>query len=118
MCSGKIYFELEERRKKDNQTMWPLFASNRYIALQAQLDALYKKYSKAIWHWVGREPLNMGAATFLRMNLKNINFYIISHKASAVATATGHSKFHAKRTGRSHRCGIQDLNELNIKQVK
>jgi 2-oxoglutarate dehydrogenase E1 component len=37
----------------------------------------------------------MGAATFLRMNVKNINFYIISRTASA-ATATGYAKIHAK----------------------
>jgi 2-oxoglutarate dehydrogenase E1 component len=37
----------------------------------------------------------MGAAAFLRMNVKNINFYIISRTASA-ATATGYSKVHAK----------------------
>ena len=62
---------------------------------QNQLDVLYKKYSKAIWYWVQEEPLNMGAATFLRMNMKNINFYIISRQAGA-ATATGYAKVHAR----------------------
>jgi 2-oxoglutarate dehydrogenase E1 component len=37
----------------------------------------------------------MGAATFLRMNLKNINFFIISRVQSA-STATGYAKIHAK----------------------
>jgi len=37
----------------------------------------------------------MGAASFLKMNLKNINFGIISRNASA-ATATGYSKVHAQ----------------------
>ena len=55
----------------------------------------YKKYSKAIWHWVQEEPLNMGAASYLRMNLKNINFYIISRSKSA-STATGYAKIHGK----------------------
>ncbi len=102
-CSGKIYFDLAERQQKDLPTGQ---AGNRKdVAIvrleqihplpQKQLDDLYKKYSKAIWYWVQEEPLNMGAATFLRMNLKNINFYIISRQASA-ATATGYSKIHAK----------------------
>ncbi|HNL83333.1 MAG TPA: hypothetical protein PKG56_08065 [Chitinophagaceae bacterium] len=39
------------------------------------------------------EPLNMGAATFLKMNLQSINFGIISRHASA-STATGYSKVH------------------------
>lgn len=66
-----------------------------YPLPQNQLDELYKKYNKAIWYWVQEEPVNMGAASFLRMNLKNINFYIISRQASA-ATATGYAKVHAK----------------------
>jgi 2-oxoglutarate dehydrogenase E1 component len=37
----------------------------------------------------------MGAATYLRMNLKHINIYIISRQASA-ATATGYAKIHAR----------------------
>jgi 2-oxoglutarate dehydrogenase E1 component len=69
-----------------------------YPLPQQQLDALYKKYSKAIWYWVQEEPLNMGAAGFLRMNLTNIHFYIISRQASA-ATATGYAKIHAKEQG-------------------
>jgi 2-oxoglutarate dehydrogenase E1 component len=37
----------------------------------------------------------MGAATFLKMNLQNINFGIISRTASA-STATGYAKIHIK----------------------
>jgi 2-oxoglutarate dehydrogenase E1 component len=96
LCTGKVYFDLAERQQKDNRTDVAVIRMEQIYPLpQNQLDELYKKYSKAIWHWVQEEPLNMGAATFLRMNLKNINFYIISRSASA-ATATGFSKVHAK----------------------
>ncbi len=96
MCCGKIYFDLEEKRQKDNRTDIAIVRIEQLYPLpQNQLDALYKKYSKAIWYWVQEEPLNMGAATYLRMNLRNINFYIVSRQASA-ATATGFSKIHAK----------------------
>jgi 2-oxoglutarate dehydrogenase E1 component len=95
-CSGKIYFDLAERQLKDNRKDVAIVRVEQIYPLpQNQLDELYKKYSKAIWHWVQEEPLNMGAATFLRMNLKNINFYIISRTQSA-STATGYSKIHAK----------------------
>ena len=95
MCTGKIYFELEERRQKEDRKDVAIIRLEQiYPIPQAQLDQLYKKYSKAIWHWVQEEPLNMGAATFLRMNIKNINFYIVSRQPSA-ATATGYAKFHA-----------------------
>ena len=95
-CSGKIYFDLAERQQKENRNDIAIVRLEQIHPLpQKQLDALYKKYSKAIWYWVQEEPLNMGAATFLRMNLKNINFYIISRQLSA-STATGYGKIHAK----------------------
>ena len=96
MCTGKIYFDLEEKRQKENRTDIAIVRVEQLYPLpQNQLDELYKKYSKAIWYWVQEEPLNMGAASYLRMNVKNINFYIFSRLASA-ATATGFSKIHAK----------------------
>jgi len=93
-CSGKMYFDLAERQTKDNRTDVAVIRLEQIYPLpQKQLDELYKKYSKAIWYWVQEEPLNMGAATFLRMNVKNINFYVISRQVSA-STATGYSKIH------------------------
>jgi 2-oxoglutarate dehydrogenase E1 component len=95
-CSGKIYFDLAERQQKDNRKDVAIVRLEQiYPIPQKQLDELYQKYSKAIWHWVQEEPLNMGAASFLRMNLKNINFFIISRVTSA-STATGYAKIHAK----------------------
>jgi 2-oxoglutarate dehydrogenase E1 component len=96
MCSGKVYFDLDEKRKKENRTDIAIIRLEQLYPLpQAALDELYKKYGKAIWYWVQEEPMNMGAATYLRMNLQNINFYIISRLASA-ATATGFAKVHAR----------------------
>jgi 2-oxoglutarate dehydrogenase E1 component len=96
LCTGKVYFDLAERKQKENRNDIAIIRLEQIHPLpQQQLDELYAKYNKAIWYWVQEEPLNMGAATFLRMNVKNINFYIISRSASA-STATGYSKIHAK----------------------
>ena len=96
MCTGKVYFDLVEKKQKEEHNDTAIIRIEQLYPLpQNQLDGLYKKYSKAIWYWVQEEPVNMGAATFLRMNLKNINFYIVSRQASA-ATATGYAKIHAK----------------------
>lgn len=96
LCSGKMYFDLADRQQKDQRKDVAIVRLEQIHPLpKHQLDTLYKKYSKAIWYWVQEEPLNMGAATFLRMNLNSINFFIISRQASA-ATATGYSKIHAK----------------------
>ena len=99
LCSGKMYFDLAERQQKENRTDVAIIRLEQIYPLpQNQLNELYKKYSKAIWHWVQEEPLNMGAATFLRMNLTTINLYVISRQASA-STATGYAKVHAKEQG-------------------
>lgn len=93
-CSGKIYFDLHEKREKEERKDIAIIRMEQLYPLpQKQLDALYEKYDKAIWYWTQEEPLNMGAASFLRMNLTSINFGIVSRLASA-ATASGYSKVH------------------------
>ncbi|MFN4008065.1 MAG: 2-oxoglutarate dehydrogenase E1 component [Chitinophagaceae bacterium] len=93
-CSGKIYFDLAEKQQKENRTDVAIIRVEQLYPLpEKQLAALYKKYAKAVWFWVQEEPLNMGAAAFLRMNLTSINYGIISRQASA-ATATGYMKVH------------------------
>lgn len=95
LCSGKIFYELADKQEKENRGDVAVVRLEQIYPLpHKQLDALYKKYSKATWFWVQEEPLNMGAASFLQMNLKNINFGVISRNASA-ATATGYAKVHA-----------------------
>jgi 2-oxoglutarate dehydrogenase E1 component len=95
-CSGKLYFELAEKKQKENRTDVAVVRVEQLYPLpENQLLELYRKYSKATWFWVQEEPLNMGAASFLQMNLKSINYGVISRNASA-ATATGYAKVHAK----------------------
>ncbi|HVX48876.1 MAG TPA: 2-oxoglutarate dehydrogenase E1 component [Chitinophagaceae bacterium] len=93
-CSGKIYFDLLEKQQKDDRKDVAVIRLEQLYPLPVkQLDALHKKYSRAIWFWVQEEPLNMGAASFLQMNLKQFNYGVISRNASA-ATATGYAKVH------------------------
>ncbi len=93
-CSGKIYFDLAEKQLKDNRKDVAIIRLEQIYPLPVkQLNELHKKYNKAVWFWVQEEPLNMGAASFLQMNVKQINYGVISRNASA-ATATGYSKVH------------------------
>ena len=95
-CSGKLSFELADKQQKEDRKDIAIVRLEQIYPLPVkQLDALYKKYSRAMWFWVQEEPLNMGAASFLQMNLKSINFGVISRNTAA-ATATGYSKVHAK----------------------
>ena len=94
LCSGKIYFDLIERKEKDKANDTAIIRLEQLYPLPyKQLEALYKKYNKATWFWVQEEPQNMGAASFLQMNLKSINYGIISRQPSA-STATGFNKIH------------------------
>jgi len=95
-CSGKVYFDLLERQQKNSVSDVAIIRLEQIYPLPyKQLDALYQKYKSATWFWVQEEPLNMGAASFLQMNLKSINFGIISRQPSA-STATGYSKVHGQ----------------------
>jgi len=95
-CSGKVYYDLAEKQQKDQRKDVAIVRLEQIYPLpQKQLDALAAKYNKATWFWVQEEPLNMGAASFLQMNLKHLNYGVISRQPSA-ATATGYSKIHAQ----------------------
>ncbi len=95
-CSGKIYFDLAEHQQKDKRKDVAVIRVEQLYPLPAkQLEALNKKYNRATWFWVQEEPLNMGAATFLQMNLKSINYGVISRQPSA-STATGYNKVHVQ----------------------
>lgn len=94
LCSGKIYFELKEYQQQHQQWATAVVRLEQLYPLPlGQLQVLHKKYGKATWYWVQEEPLNMGAASFLQMNLKSINYGLIGRQPSA-ATATGHAKIH------------------------
>lgn len=95
-CSGKIYFDLAERQQQENTKDTAIIRVEQLYPLpENQLLNLYNKYNKATWFWVQEEPLNMGAASYLQMNLKSINYGVISRQPSA-STATGFSKVHAQ----------------------
>ena len=93
-CSGKVYYDLLDQQQTDQRRDVAIVRLEQIYPLPSnQLEALYKKYKNAVWYWVQEEPLNMGAASFLQMNLKQMNYGIIGRKASA-STASGFMKIH------------------------
>lgn len=96
LCSGKIYFELREKQLKDNRKDVAIVRLEQLYPLpEKQLESIFNQYNRALWFWVQEEPLNMGAASYLRMNLRTMDLGIISRQPSA-ATATGYAKVHAR----------------------
>ncbi len=95
LCSGKIYFDLSEKQITENiQDIAIVRLEQIYPIPHQQLQDLKAKYKKAEWIWVQEEPRNMGALSFLKMNLENFPMRYISRPASA-STATGFAKKHA-----------------------
>lgn len=96
LCSGKMYFDLSEKQiKEDRKDVAIVRLEQLYPLPVQQLEGIQQKYKGATWFWVQEEPLNMGAASFLQMNLKQFNYGVISRNPSA-ATATGYAKVHAQ----------------------
>ncbi len=94
LCTGKIYFELADRKLADKRNDVAVVRLEQLYPLpENQLSELQKKYAKATWFWIQEEPLNMGAASFLKMNLQRLRFGVIARQASA-STATGYNKVH------------------------
>jgi 2-oxoglutarate dehydrogenase E1 component len=93
-CSGKIYFDLNEFRQQNGVTDTAIIRIEQLYPLPGkQLESLVNKYKNASWRWVQEEPKNMGAASYLTMNLDFFPFSIIARNPSA-ATATGYNKIH------------------------
>ncbi len=72
LCSGKLYFELHQRRRELEDVATAIVRIEQFYPFpEAALAALAKRYRKARrWLWVQEEPENMGAWTFLRPRLE------------------------------------------------
>ncbi|MEB2776682.1 2-oxoglutarate dehydrogenase E1 component [Algoriphagus sp. D3-2-R+10] len=97
LCSGKIYYDLEEAREKEK-------VKDVAIVRIEQLHPLPKKkmldvlagYPEAELVWVQEEPSNMGYWNYiLRLLHKEIPMDVIARKASA-SPATGYNKVHVE----------------------
>lgn len=93
-CSGKIYYELLEKRSKEQiQDIALLRVEQLYPCPVDQIMMLIKKYNTDDIIWCQEEPANMGAWLNWRLYAPQIPFHLVSRKASA-STATGFHKTH------------------------
>lgn len=96
LCSGKIYYDLLDRRVKDGREKdVAIIRMEQVFPLPVdQLEALKDKYSKAEEiYWVQEEPANMGVWPYLVRKMRKENIEVISRKESS-STATGYNKQH------------------------
>jgi len=92
LCSGKIYYELLNKRAKEGAEDVALVRVEQLFPLDKQgIKELIEKYKAKEVVWVQEEPENMGAWTFILTELRSFGIDVIAREASA-ATATGSSK--------------------------
>ncbi len=94
-CSGKIYYDLIERREKEGVNDIAFIRLEQlYPFPQKQLDAILSQYSKVKeFLFVQEEPENMGPWRFVDYNLRSLNLKYIG-RAAAASPATGYTKKH------------------------
>ncbi|MDZ7741918.1 MAG: 2-oxoglutarate dehydrogenase E1 component [Bacteroidota bacterium] len=94
-CSGKIYYELLERKEEKKDDKIALVRLEQLYPLPfRQMMEVVNKYKKArTWLWVQEEPINMGGWSFMHMNFKEVPLRVIGRPPSG-SPATGSGKFH------------------------
>ena len=95
LCSGKIYYDLLEKKRNDKREDVAIVRLEQLYPLpEKQLDAIFKKYGKAQTRWVQEEPANNGAWTHILFHVCGKHpMQLVSRPASA-SPATGYKKKH------------------------
>ena len=92
LCSGKIFYELQERRDQELRKKIAIVRIEQlYPFNKERIIDLINKYQAKKIIWVQEEPQNMGAWNYILSQLREYKIDIISRESSA-ATATGSSK--------------------------
>ncbi len=97
LCSGRLYYDLLERRDKEQRADTALIRLEQlYPVPEKQIAALRQKYVQATrWLYVQEEPANMGGWPYLRNHLPLPGLEGVS-RAEASTTATGFPAQHAR----------------------
>ena len=101
LCSGKIYYDLLEYRKKSAFIQTAIVRVEQLYPMNKRLlKKIIQRYKQANYTvWCQEEPQNMGAYNFIDLNLSEIlqknNLIYIGRKPSA-SPATGALKVHQK----------------------
>ena len=97
LCTGKVYFDLEEAREKEKNTQVALVRLEQLHPLpKKQIFDVLKSYKGAEVVWVQEEPENMGYWNYLlRLLYQELPMRVIARKSSA-SPATGYNKVHVE----------------------
>jgi 2-oxoglutarate dehydrogenase E1 component len=97
LCSGKVYYDLLERRERDDSGQLAIVRLEQFYPLPVEaLRGAVGRYRKAKeWVWVQEESLNMGGWTFIEPRLRALGWNVkyVGRDTSA-SPATGSRKIH------------------------
>tara|TARA_Y100000588_G_C14020064_1_gene823842 strand:- start:498 stop:899 length:402 start_codon:yes stop_codon:yes gene_type:complete len=92
LCSGKIYYDLTQRRKElKNEDIVIIRIEQLFPLDKERLVNLIDSYNPSELIWAQEEPENMGAWTYIMSYLQDKNINLISRSSSA-APASGSPK--------------------------
>jgi 2-oxoglutarate dehydrogenase complex dehydrogenase (E1) component-like enzyme len=102
MCSGKIYYDLAEARKKSEEKRVAIVRLEQFYPFPAEtIRATLAKYSNSRqFVWAQEEPRNMGGWTFVEPRLESLlkegRRPIYVGRAASASPATGSYSIHQK----------------------
>ncbi|MGH1336430.1 MAG: 2-oxoglutarate dehydrogenase E1 component [Aureispira sp.] len=93
-CTGKIYYELLDKKMADNRDDVAIVRLEQLYPFPiVQVEEVMLKYAKADWLWVQEEPSNMGAWQYILAFYRKYDLELVARKSSA-SPATGFKKVH------------------------
>lgn len=121
-CTGKIYYELMERKEQvECKDAAFVRIEQLYPFPEKQIEKIIAKYKNAEnYFWVQEEPENMGAWTFILKKMMKYQLTYIGRKEAA-SPATGYAKtHHAQSEDILHKVfvGIDSYDDVNKTKSK
>jgi 2-oxoglutarate dehydrogenase E1 component len=96
-CTGKIYYELLDKKVADNRDDIAIVRLEQlYPFPKEKVDSIIEKYGDSDWFWVQEEPSNMGAWSYIHAFYRKYDLKLIARKSSA-SPATGFKKVHVSQ---------------------
>ena len=98
-CTGKVYYDLLEKKVKDNRDDVAIVRLEQlYPFPLTQMQEMKQKYKNAKALWVQEESSNMGAWQFFLAFYQNYDIELVARRSSA-SPATGYKKVHDQQQG-------------------
>jgi 2-oxoglutarate dehydrogenase E1 component len=99
LCSGKVYYDLLERRTQDEKSDVAIIRVEQFypFPLEPLRQALERYRNAREWVWVQEESLNMGAWSFMETRLRAMGYEVkYIGRDSSASPATGSRQTHLR----------------------